>query len=263
MAIEIFKRYENKYMLDEMTFDRLQRRLSDYMELDSNNKRYKTYPICNVYYDTPDSNLIRTSLSKPNYKEKLRLRSYGTPEADSKVYVEIKKKFRGLVNKRRSALPLAEAYVFLETGNIPDIDYSMNIQVLSEIQYILKQHPLAPRIYLAYERRAYFGNDRHDLRVSFDTNILTRRTDLRLESGIYGDSLLPDSKWLMEIKTSKSIPIWLCRILSEYKTYPVSFSKYGTEYKQMLAQRKVALSKSVCVPHQISQFNNNVLVLAQ
>jgi hypothetical protein len=234
MAIEVFNRYENKYMVDEKICVRLQARLSDYMKPDSYNKRFETYPICNIYYDTPDSHLIRASLMKPSYKEKLRLRSYGTPSAGSKVYVEIKKKFRGLVNKRRSALPLDEAYTFLASGKIPGARRGMNTQVLSEAAYILEQHTLVPQVYLSYERRAYFGTGQYDLRISFDTNMIARREDLLLESGIYGESLLPSGKWLMEIKTSGSIPIWLCRTLSEFRVYPVSFSKYGTAYKRSL-----------------------------
>jgi hypothetical protein len=172
------------------------------------------------------------------------VRSYGTPERDGKVYVEIKKKFHGLVNKRRSALPLDEAYRFLATGVIPEIREGMNPQVLAEIQYFLQQHDLSPQVFLAYERLAFFGTGEHDLRVSFDTKIITRRTDLRLESGIYGEKLLPDGKWLMEVKTAESIPLWLCRILSEYQIYPVSFSKYGTEYKQSLAAQMFAQQAS-------------------
>ncbi|MDR0875037.1 MAG: polyphosphate polymerase domain-containing protein [Clostridiales Family XIII bacterium] len=234
MAIEVFNRYENKYRLDEGVCEKLRRRLADYMEPDKHNKIHGAYAICNLYYDTSDSYLIRNSLAKPVYKEKLRVRSYGVPERDGKVYVEIKKKFHGLVNKRRSALPLDEAYQFLATGVRPEIREGMNSQVLSEIQYFLQQHDLSPQVFLAYERLAFFGTGEHDLRVSFDTKITTRRIDLRLESGIYGEKLLPDGKWLMEVKTAESIPLWLCRILSEYQIYPISFSKYGTEYKQSL-----------------------------
>jgi hypothetical protein len=241
MALEVFNRYEKKYMVDERTFKKLQSRLSDYMELDSNSKKQGTYTVGTIYYDTPDSYLIRNSLQKPDYKEKLRLRSYGTPEMDSRVYIEIKKKFRGLVNKRRSALPLGEAYRFLSTGEIPDRGYGMNKQVLAEIQYILEHYDLRPKTMLFYERRAFFGADSRDLRVSFDTDITTRRADLRLESGIYGNKLLPDGQWLMEIKTSASIPMWMCRILSDCRLYPVSFSKYGNEYKASLQLQALSL----------------------
>lgn len=235
MAIEVFNRYENKYMLDRDILEKVQSRLSDYMELDGYNKRHETYTISNLYYDTPDSHLIRTSLQKPKYKEKLRLRAYGVPDPDAKVYVEIKKKFAGLVNKRRSGLPLREAYEFLRTGTVPDEKPDQNRQVLREIAYMLGIYDLHPALYLAYDRKAYFGAGQHDLRISFDANIRTRRYDLSLESGDYGNPLLPQEQWLMEIKTAQSIPVWLSSLLSEYRIYPTSFSKYGAEYKQMLA----------------------------
>ncbi len=234
MAIEVFNRFENKYMIDSDTFFKLKQRLSDFMEADAYNKKYDTYSISNIYYDTEDSHLIRTSLAKPDYKEKLRLRSYGTPDADAKVYVEIKKKFCGLTNKRRSAMKLSDAYTFLANGEIPELKPGMNPQVLREIEYILQQHRLVPSLYLAYDRRAYFGIGEHDLRVSFDRNIRSRRYDLFLEAGDYGDMLLDDGMWLMEVKSSESIPLWFARLLSEHKIYPTSFSKYGTVYTQEL-----------------------------
>lgn len=236
MAIEVFNRYENKYLIDSGTCEKLQHRLSDYMELDGYNKQQETYSICNIYYDTDDSYLIRTSIHKPKYKEKLRLRSYGTPNPDSQVYVEIKKKVCGLVNKRRSPIMLDEAYEFLSSGKLPEMEPHMNRQVLLEAEYILQQHELKPKVFLAYERRAFFGTGQHDLRVSFDTAITTRRTDLKLESGVYGDKLLDNGKWIMEIKVAQSIPVWLTHLLSEYKIYPTSFSKYGMEYMDSLAQ---------------------------
>lgn len=230
MAIEVFNRHENKYLIDADTYQKMQRHLSDYMDLDAYNTQQETYSVCNIYYDTDDNYLIRTSVSKPKYKEKLRLRSYGVPDGDSKVYVEIKKKFCGFVNKRRSSMQLDEAYAFLNTGELSATEPYMNRQVLSEVSYLMQQHALKPRLFLAYERRAFRGTGQHDLRISFDTAITTRRSDLRLESGIYGQKLLEEDKWLMEIKVAQSIPLWLTHLLSDYKIYPTSFSKYGTEY---------------------------------
>jgi len=129
MAVEIFNLYENKYLLGSEIFVKLESRISDWMELDAYNKQYELYSIANIYYDTPDSHLIRTSLGKPKYKEKLRIRYYGTPDSASKVYVEIKKKVAGLTNKRRSAMTLGEAVRFLETGQPPALRPEMNAQV--------------------------------------------------------------------------------------------------------------------------------------
>jgi len=238
MAIEVFTRFENKYLLSERDFNKVRSRLAEYMELDDYNKQRETYTISNLYYDTRDNYLVRTSLQKPIYKEKLRLRAYGVPDVNGKVYVEIKKKVAGLVNKRRSALRLDEAYGFLSSGAIPDEQAHQNRQVLREIAYMLENYELRPALYLAYDRMAYFGVGQQDLRVSFDRNIRTRRYDLALESGDYGSPLLEEGQGLMEIKSAQSIPIWLSRLLSQHKIYPTSFSKYGQEYMKTIVKKE-------------------------
>jgi SPX domain protein involved in polyphosphate accumulation len=237
MAIEVFNRFEKKYKMDTETFHKVLEIMDEHMVLDAYCVNHSAYTIANIYYDTPDNHLIRESLSKPTYKEKLRLRAYGVPDLDTNVYLEIKKKFRGLVNKRRTVLKLNEAYDFIESHDKPALADYMNGQVINELEYFLNQYNPIPKVYIAYDRIAYFeiGND--DLRISFDTNIRTRRHDLRLEAGDYGTKLLPDDIWLMEIKTSRAMPLWLSDMLSEFNIKRSSFSKYGTEYNQMLTQK--------------------------
>ncbi len=235
MAIEVFNRYEKKFMMTSDVYTQVQKVLGEYMELDEYNKAHSYYTISNIYFDTSDNQLIRTSLSKPKYKEKLRLRAYGVPSLDDKVYLEIKKKVNGLVNKRRTKLTLNEAYEFLRTKKKPELKKYMNKQVLNEIEYFLQLYDLEPKLYLAYDRKAYFGINNRDLRITFDANIRTRRENLRLESGDYGNRLLNSNMVLMEVKAEKSIPVWLSKMLSEFKLYKTSFSKYGTEYKTMIA----------------------------
>jgi len=246
VAIEVFNRHENKYLINSATVDQLQNDLMLRMVLDPYNQKFSTYTITNIYYDTDDSFLIRTSLQKPCYKEKLRLRGYGVPGLDDKVYVEIKKKVNGLVNKRRSAIKLVEAYDFLNSGQLPEPQPIHNRQVLREIAYLLSQHELKPRLYLAYDRRAYFGQDDSDLRVSFDCNIRCRRDDLRLEAGDFGEQLLPDGCWLMEIKTARGIPFWLSRLLSERQIFPTwaAFMNWFTQLKPKPISMKKSLLTS-------------------
>lgn len=232
MAIEVMNRVEKKFLLDSCTYLKLQNIIGDYMELDSFNKIKEFYTISNLYLDTPDNHLIRTSTEKPRYKEKLRLRAYGVPTDSDFVFLEIKKKYKGVVNKRRTKLLLPEAYEFIETGKKPFTKEYMNKQVLNELEYCLNIYDLSPKLYLAYDRKAYFGEN--SLRVTFDTNIRTRRYDLRLEKGDYGTKLIDSDLWLMEIKAEKAIPIWLANALTENKVYSKSFSKYGTEYKGFL-----------------------------
>lgn len=234
MAIEVFNRYEHKYLIDRKTFQEVIKIMDEHMEIDSHNINHTPYTIANIYFDTPDDYLIRTSLQKPKYKEKLRLRAYGIPNENSKVYLEIKKKFKGIVNKRRTTLRLSEAYSFVETGICPSPKEYMNTQVLHEIEYFLKIYDLSPKLYLAYDRIAYFEKENKDLRISFDTNIRSRRYDLKLENGDFGERLLDDDVYLMEIKTSLAKPLWLTHMLDEFGLQRKSFSKYGTEYKIMV-----------------------------
>lgn len=239
MAIEVFNRYESKFLMDSKAFYLIYNRLLEYMELDEYNKHDKFYSISNIYYDTEHDSLIRNSLAKPKYREKLRIRAYGIPEEDAKVYLELKKKVFGLVNKRRTALKLNEAYDFVRTGVEPEFREGMNKQVIQEIKYFLGRYDLQPKVYLTYDRIALFCKNNRDLRITFDTNIRSRRYDVKLESGDYGEELLGRGQWLLEVKAEKTIPIWLSRILSELGMFRTSFSKYGNEYKKMLANGKI------------------------
>ncbi len=237
MAIEVFNRYEHKYLLDEETYKKVIKIMDAHMELDKYNKGHRPYTIANIYFDTKDDYLIRHSLEKPEYKEKLRLRAYGVPNESTKVFLEIKKKFNGIVNKRRTTLRLKEAYDFVRTGNAPVQKDYMNAQVVKEISYFLKCYDLNPKVYLAYDRIAYFEKGNPDLRISFDRNIRSRRCDVALEDGDYGNLLLDDGVYLMEIKTATAKPLWLSRMLTELDIKRESFSKYGTEFKQYINGR--------------------------
>ena len=230
MPTEVFNRHEKKYAVTAEQYDHILGVIEEFMEPDLYNRDHETYPISNIYYDTEDDYLVRTAAAKPTYREKLRLRAYGLPHAESMVYVEVKKKVCGFGNKRRSLLHLSDAYEFLSTGQITRARPEYNEQVLREIQYILERHTLRPKLYLSYDRRAYFSSNDHDLRISFDKNILTRYEDLHLESGAYGDALLSDDIRIMEIKTAGSIPVRLGKTLSELAVFPIRFSKYSTAY---------------------------------
>ncbi|OMC65889.1 molecular chaperone [Paenibacillus odorifer] len=238
MAIEVFNRYENKYLLDNEAYYKFYNQLLEYMELDDFNKQHEFYSITNLYYDTEHNTLIRNSLAKPKYKEKLRLRAYGVPNQDTKVYLEIKKKVFGLVNKRRTSLKLNEAYDFVATGMEPEFKDYMNKQVIEEIKYFLTRYDLQPKVYLSYDRKALFCKNNRDLRITFDTNIRSRRYDLKMEHGVHGEPLLEPGQWLMEVKAENTIPVWLAKMLSEHQMYRTSFSKYGNEYKKMLKNSK-------------------------
>lgn len=228
MAQTVFNRYEKKYIMPEEIYEELRYRLKPYMEED----KYGLHTICNIYYDTPDALLIRRSIEKPKYKEKLRLRSYGIPNLESKVFLEIKKKYRKVVNKRRIELTLQEAYDYVERGIHPN----MEGQIVNEIDFFLKRYPLEKSLYLAYDRIALFGKEDSQFRITFDENIRSRRKFMGLENGDKGELLLPKGYYLMESKIMGTTPLWFTEILSELDIYPTSFSKYGNIYKKEMGE---------------------------
>ena len=226
MIQTVFNRVETKYLLTKLQAERLIKKISQ-------NVKPGEYPyskICNIYFDTNNSELIRKSIEKPIYKEKIRLRSYGIPNKKDKVFLEIKKKFDGIVTKRRIALNLEEVYKYLEKGKTPDT----NKQILNELDYCFKKYNLKPSMYISYERYSYSSKEDEQFRITFDTNITSRDYDLQLEKGDYGLSLFGEDLYLMEVKALESMPLWFTKALSELKIYPISFSKYGKIYENKL-----------------------------
>ena len=201
------------------------------MNPDCYNKDGKPYQICNLYLDTEKDEFITESLEKPVYKEKLRIRSYGIVTPKDEVFLEIKKKYKGLVNKRRTGLYYSDVSNFFQNGTVQESPL-INPQVISEISYVMKRRPVVPKVFISYERFAFFEKNDDDFRLTFDRNIISRRKNLSLSEEIYGDHLLKDGVYLMEAKAWKTFPIWFARLLSENKIFPVSFSKYGYEYTQ-------------------------------
>ena len=234
-VLNIFKRYELKYLLNDAQYSAVMRAMEEKMRGDE----YGKSDICNIYFDTPDYRLIRRSLEKPVYKEKLRLRSYGTPDADSRVFLELKKKYESVVYKRREAMSYREALGFIETP-------TPHSQITKEIAYFMSfYHGLAP---------AYYGISDSGLRVTFDSDILWRDTDTELSAGIYGTPILPDGMRLMEIKTPGAIPLWLAATLSEERIRQTSFSKYGRAY-EAIAGAPSPCKRLYNIPATITQTN--------
>lgn len=224
----VFKRYEKKYLVSSSQKEKLVQKMLEYMSPDE----YGQSTICNIYFDTPDFRVIRTSLEKPTYKEKLRIRSYGIPEHESNVFVELKKKYKGVVYKRRIHMSYLDAMKYLVEGKSPE---NVNRQVLKEIDYFVSVYPgLRPTVSLFYDRTAYHGKDDRELRITFDENVRFRNKRLDLSLGSDGYRLLKDGESIMEIKCLGSMPLWLTKELDEMKIFPASYSKYGNAFRTLM-----------------------------
>ena len=232
-----FKRIEQKYLLNERQLDMLMSSLAPLTVPDD----WGESRICNIYYDTPDYRVVRRSLEKPKYKEKLRLRTYGEPTGESAAFVEIKKKYRGVVFKRRVDMHYDEAVRYLDGAPPPE-----RCQITNEIDWFVCSNPgLRPSMLISYFRTALYAADDPELLITFDRHIMWRADRLDLREGVEGRELLGEGECLMEIKIPGAMPLWLAELLDRFGIYPVSFSKYGRAYCTMISESRRA---TVAVP---------------
>lgn len=223
----IFKRHELKFIISKKQKEMIINSISPYMELD----KYKRTTIKNIYFDTDDYRLIRRSIEKPKYKEKLRVRTYSNNLNTKDVFIELKKKYDHIVYKRRILTDEKIAIKWL----IGEINCPYNTQIAREIDYFCKFYKeLKPLVFLSYERESFFEKSGGDLRITFDENILFRDEEISLEQAAYGIPVLEKGKAIMEVKCSKGLPLWLVNILSREHIYKTSFSKYGAAYKNII-----------------------------
>ena len=221
----VFKRKEIKYLLTSAQLEAFRTAMEEHMEPDA----FPHSSISNLYYDTPDFRMVRRSLEKPLYKEKLRLRSYATAEDSSQAFLEIKKKALGVVYKRRESLPYSQAVAYLD-GSIPGGEG----QIFRELDWILFAYgDLSPAMFVSYERDSFRGLEDPGLRLTLDRDILWRIRGLDLRLGAWGEPLLKEDETLMEVKISNAMPLWLSSALSDIGIFPLSYSKYGRAYQQM------------------------------
>ena len=226
MSISVMKRHEVKYLLNGEQTRRFREKLQGHMQID----QYGKTSIASLYYDTPTYQLIRSSLEKPAFKEKLRLRSYGLATRESPVFLEMKRKANGVVYKRRvqMTVPLAQQF-FSEDGKTQD-----DGQISREIAAFRSHYQaLRPTCLIIYDRTAYFEPG-GDLRLTIDENPRYRLDDLTLTKSMQGVSLLDPGWTILEIKVQDAMPLWLTAILSECSIRKGSFSKYGEAYRREL-----------------------------
>ena len=233
---DIFRRVEKKFILNKSQYLKMKELMADYMQED----KYGKSTICNIYFDTDQYDLIRHSITKPYYKDKIRLRSYNIPNKDSKVYLEIKRKCDEVVGKRRIEIKLEDFYDYIYTD---EAFKTPNKQIENELYYYFNFYNLKPAMYVSYEREAFYQKDNMDFRATFDSNIIARDYDLKLEKGSYGELILPKDKYILELKTLGALPLWMVKILNDLKIKRAVYSKYGTAYTELILNEEDLINR--------------------
>lgn len=177
------------------------------------------------------------------------------------VFFGIKKKFKGIVYKRRLALTLPAALAFVSglpyeqaCARWPLSDAALAAAALSPVTRQIARElevamdrwlPLVPSMGIACDRVAWAyrpemfqeweGDELFDseLRITFD-DCLEYLDCHRFRSP--WRPIIESSESVMEIKSAGPYPPWLVEVLSAERIYPASFTKYGNAYQLAAAE---------------------------
>ena len=177
------------------------------------------------------------------------------------VFFGIKKKFKGIVYKRRLALTLPAALAFVSglpyeqaCARWPLSDAALAAAALSPVTRQIARElemamdrwlPLVPSMGIACDRVAWAyrpemfqereGDELFDseLRITFD-DCLEYLDRHRFRSP--WRPIIESSESVMEIKSAGPYPPWLVEVLSAERIYPASFTKYGNAYQLAAAE---------------------------
>ena len=238
--------YEKKYIITSEQYRGLKASFGDRMAPD----KYPNSQITSLYFDSPGNRIISHSLENLEYKEKLRLRSYVAPNDETLVFVELKRKYRGAVYKRRRRMPLLQAEDYLLNNGTPPPSTRTNTNITNEINYFLsKNRDIRPAMYVYYDRESWGATqDQFYLRLTFDNNIRWRNEDLDIRNGNHGEPYLDSDHYILEIKTPIVVPLWLARALSEQGIYESSVSKYASSFHSSMTNVKSSLASKYTIP---------------
>lgn len=220
--IDTFERVEDKYELSQSEYLSFLEAIQAHVHPDI----YHKYTVHSVYFDNDHYQLAVNSLQKPEYKCKVRLRTYQDPDADTMCFLELKKKYNDIVYKTRFYMEVASAYQYLYQNKMPKNPNN----IMRELDYVFHFYKLKDFCYVQYDRECYAANEDMDVRITFDTNIRYRLDDISLSRNGSETNLTEENVYMLEIKCKDRYPMWLVQILSKMKLYKKSFSKCGSIY---------------------------------
>ncbi|CAM4222648.1 VTC domain [Lederbergia lenta] len=239
VAIEIFSRREQKYLITREQYEQIVKEIALYMRPDKYGRDGK-YTVTSLYFDNQDHQIYFETKNKLKYRQKLRLRVYDKTNREGIAFFEVKQKHKNVVNKRRMTMPLSEAYRYLEEGSEQGLSsyQTSNPQVLREIDHFIRFYQLEPEMVVSYDRHAFHGVNDPELRITFDLELRCRNEELSIEAGPYGEHFIDPSYVVLEVKVNDSVPLWLARILQNLDCEQKSASKFCTS-KELLRKHEL------------------------
>ena len=243
-------------MEDQKTFDRVEKKclitawqkeaMLEVIRENMAEDNYYISEVFNIYFDNENHDLIIQSIDQPQFKEKLRARSYGGYD---KVFFEIKTKLRARDNnnvgyKRRVQVSKKDYRKIAKSGTklsemlAKDGKTTRDRQIAREVDYLIDHFDLKPKILVFYVRESYQGAD--GLRITFDENLKYRTKNVNFTKNKADKDYFENEKnIIMEIKAHGVLPLWLVKKLSAEKIFPEQFSKVGKIYQKIRKEQNV------------------------
>jgi len=246
MALEVFSRREQKYLITQQQYELLVEMMGPYMRYDKFGDQGR-YTVTSLYFENPENKIYYEVKNKLKFRQKLRLRIYNDTDLNGTAFFEVKQKHNKVVNKRRTGIPLVQAYHYLNSPyeHASPVYYDVsNPQIMKEIHYFRKYYDLRPEMVVSYDRHAFHCITDPDLRVTFDLNLRCRNEDLRIENGSYGQNFIDPDLVVLEVKVTHSVPLWLARILQSLECEQRSASKFCTSLELLKGETLPVLNEA-------------------
>jgi len=233
-SIRSLDRFELKYLVPTAAAQEFRESLRPYLVPNDHGGSAGCYQLSSLYYDGPHYHFYWEKVDGVRFRRKLQIRHYAALELLEEgipVFVEIKQRLNRVTQKRRVLLPYREALRLCNERQMPDAGSSprtwQDVAVLEEIAGMLWRYDLRPASVVSYVRQALVGTE-YDmgLRVTFDTELSFRASQLELDSEANGLPLFPPDWTVVEIKVNECIPYWPTKLVGKHNLNLVRDSKY-------------------------------------
>jgi len=219
--VKIITRQEVKYLISRASHDALLRDLANHLVPN----KFFAQTIHNVYFDNDTNDLILRSIEKKEFKDKLRLRAYHMDGELGNPLIELKKKYKGTSYKRRIKLTIEQARDLINGGALNHTG-----QIADEMRFLIARTGCTPKMYIGYDRASYDVVGHDDLRITFDSNVRCRTTNLDFAPNPADKNIIDADHYILEIKAADTFPLWLTDALTRNGIFPQSFSKYARAF---------------------------------
>lgn len=230
-SLRAFNRFELKYLIGRDQIGAVRADLAERLDPDPYGGD-GSYAVWSRYYDTVDHKFYWEKIDGIKFRRKLRIRHYGEPDGideETPVFVEIKQRINRVTQKRRIRLPYREALALCDHHELPQLDENPGNLVADEVLTLAAGLDLQPAAVVGYRRMALIGRETDaGLRVTFDTYLRGRTTDLELHAAVPTQSVLPQDLAIVEVKVNERVPYWLTERIARHNMQLVRISKYCT-----------------------------------